>query len=43
MQLHTLTDRVMTEGICRLLNVVVGDLIDEDRFLRNRPHFVSGR
>lgn len=35
------SNRVFTEGTCKLLNLVISDLVDEDFVLHNRTHAVS--
>lgn len=39
--LFVASNRVFTEGICKLLNLVVSDLIDEDTVIHNRRSSVS--
>lgn len=35
------SNRIFTEGTCKLLNLVVSDLVDEDYVVNNRPHPAS--
>lgn len=35
------SNRIFTEGTCKLLNLVVSDMVDEDYVLHDRPHPVS--
>ncbi|XP_039258832.1 transmembrane protein 180-like isoform X2 [Styela clava] len=35
------SNRIFTEGTCKLLNLVVSDLVDEDYVLHDRPHPAS--
>jgi len=39
--LFLVVNRISTEGICRMSNLVVADLIDEDRVLNNRSQSMS--
>ena len=38
---HFFSNRVFTEGTCKLLNLVISDLVDEDYVLRCRSQAVS--
>ena len=35
------SNRVFTEGTCKLLNLVISDLVDEDYVIHNRSQAVS--
>lgn len=35
------SNRIFTEGTCKLLNLIISDLVDEDMVIHNRPQAVS--
>lgn len=39
--LFLLSNRVFTEGTCKLLNLIISDLVDEDFVLHNRKQAIS--
>ncbi len=39
--LHSCSNRVFTEGTCKLLNLVISDLVDEDYVIHHRKQSIS--
>ena len=39
--LHSCSNRVFTEGTCKLLNLVISDLVDEDYVMHHRKQSIS--